>query len=517
MDPLLLVGIAAGAIAILLFTVIKLKWPAFVALLLAAVLTALAGGIPVQDVVPLMIEGMGGTLGSVALLVGLGAMLGGIIERTGGAEVIAHAAAEALGEKRLAQALLIASGLVAIPIFFDVAFIILVPIIFAFAKAAGHRGPVAIGMPVAVFMVFIHNTVPPHPGIVGSTTLLGEDLMGLVTLSGIVLAIPMCLLVHLVGKRVTSKVFTLSPEIEEKYAGTGAAELGGAGRGRSAAVGAAVGGNDGAAAGGASGSSHLAATSSVALGPAEAPADEEPSGGGSTSASSAGGELAGRRPSAGLVIALILLPILLIALGTVGGLVAEEGSTAAHMVSFLGAPAFALLVATLAAMYLLGIMHGWGKAQISEVMDGALGPAAIVILVTGAGGVFAKVLTETGVGDAVSGLLLDAGVPILLLAFLVALAFKVAQGSGTVATLSAAGIVQGTVMAGDYSPMQVVLIILAIGLGSVSLSHINDSGFWIATKFLGLSVADGLRTWTVLTSVLGFTSMLLLSLVWLVV
>ena len=109
MDPLLLVGIAAGAIAILLFTVIKLKWPAFVALLFVAVLTALAGGIPVQDVVPLMIEGMGGTLGSVALLVGLGAMLGGIIERTGGAEVIAHAAARVLGEQRLAQALLIAS------------------------------------------------------------------------------------------------------------------------------------------------------------------------------------------------------------------------------------------------------------------------------------------------------------------------------------------------------------------------------------------------------------------------
>jgi len=327
----------------------------------------------------------------------------------------------------------------------------------------------------------------------------------------------MCLLVRLVGKRVTSKVFTLTPEIAEKYAGTGAAELSSAGRGRRAAVGAAVGGNDGAAVDGTSGSSHLAATSSLALDPADAPTGDDFTGGGSTPASSADGELAGRRPSAGLVIALILLPILLIALGTVGGLVAEEGSTAAHVVSFLGAPAFALLVATLAAMYLLGMMHGWGRAQISEVMDGALGPAAIVILVTGAGGVFAKVLTETGVGDAVSGLLLDAGVPILLLAFLVALAFKVAQGSGTVATLSAAGIVQGTVMAGDYSSMQVVLIILAIGLGSVSLSHINDSGFWIATKFLGLSVADGLRTWTVLTSVLGFTSMLLLSLAWMVV
>jgi GntP family gluconate:H+ symporter len=479
LDPLLLVAIAVGAIAILLFTVIKLKWPAFVALLFVAVLTALASGVAVQDVVPLMIEGMGGTLGSVALLVGLGAMLGGIIEKTGGAEVIAHAAARALGEKRLEQALLIASGLVAIPIFFDVAFIILVPLIFAFAKAAGHRGPVAIGMPVAVFMVFIHNTVPPHPGIVGSTTLLGEDLMGLVTISAILLSIPMGFLVYFLGKRLTSGVFSLSQEIEDRYALSSAASFGSA----------------------------TAGSPGSGSGPSA-----EPSGAGSEVAA-----LPGRRPPAALVISLILLPVLMIAIGTVGKLVFDEGSTAAQVVSFIGAPALALLVATLAALHLLGLMYGWGRQQISEVMDGALGPAAIVILVTGAGGVFAKVLTETGVGDAVSDLLLGLGVPILLLAFLVALAFKVAQGSGTVATLSAAGIVQGTVLAGDFSSMQVVLIILAIGLGSLSLSHINDSGFWIATKFLGLSVADGLKTWTVMTTILGFASMAILGLVWMVV
>jgi GntP family gluconate:H+ symporter len=479
-DPLVLIAIAVVAIGILLFTVIVMKWPAFVSLLFVSVLTALAGGIAVQDVIPLMIEGMGGTLGSVALLVGLGAMLGGIIEKTGGAEIIALRAAEILGEKRLNIALLVASGIVAIPIFFDVAFIILVPLIFAFAKAAGHRGPVAIGMPVAVFMVFIHNTVPPHPGIVGSTTLLGEDLMGLVTILGIVLAIPMGFLVYFTGKRLTSRpTFVLAPEIQEKYEMANAASFGGSGSGAAGGSGT-VGGSS-------------AAGGSDAAGRTE------------------------RRPSAGLVVGVILLPILMIALGTVGAVVTEEGSTAASVLSFIGAPAFALLVATLGAMYLLGIMYGWGKQQISEVMDGALGPAAIVILVTGAGGVFAKVLTETGVGDAVSGLLLGAGVPILLLAFLVALAFKVAQGSGTVATLSAAGIVQGTVLAGDYSSIEIALIILAIGLGSVSLSHINDSGFWIASKFLGLSVADGLRTWTVMTTILGFTSMIILGLVWIIV
>ncbi|MDN5685631.1 MAG: transporter [Brachybacterium sp.] len=493
MDPLLLVGIAAAAIAILLVTVIKLKWPAFVALLVVSVLTALAGGIAIGDVVPLMIEGMGGTLGSVALLVGLGAMLGGIIEKTGGAEIIAHRAAEILGPKRLESALLIASGLVAIPIFFDVAFIILVPIIFAFAKAAGHRGPVAVGMPIAVFMVFIHNTVPPHPGVVGSTTLLDPDLMGLVTILGVALAIPMGFLVHLAGKRVLHRTFALTPEVTAQYDVAGAARLGSTAPGSGAT------------------DSEVASTRTTGSGAGPHIRGTSPDGAGS------GDGLSTRRPPAGLVAALILLPILMIACGTVGALVTTEGSTAANVLSFLGAPALALLVATLAAMYLLGIMHGWGRQQISEVMDGALGPAAIVILVTGSGGVFAEVLTETGVGDAVSGLLLGAGVPILLLAFLIALAFKVAQGSGTVATLSAAGIVQGTVATGDFTSLQTALIILAIGLGSVSLSHINDSGFWIATKFLGLSVGDGLRTWSVLTTILGFSAMVIVSLVWLIV
>lgn len=468
MDPLYLIGVAVVAIVVLLLTVIKFKWPAYLALLFVSVLTALAGGIAVQDVIPTVVEGMGGTLGNVALLVGLGAMLGGIIEKTGGAEAIALRAAEVLGEKRLQQALLIASGLVAIPIFFDVAFIILVPIIFAFAKAAGHRGPVAIGMPVAVFMVFIHNSVPPHPGIVGSTTLLGEDLMGLVTLMGIGLAIPMGFLVYALSKVVTSRpTFVLTAEIREKYASAGAVDLGGSGEG---------------------------------------PGDE---------AAQEGKTL--RSPAAGLVIALILLPILMIAAGTVGGLVFAEGTTAANVLALVGAPGFALLVATLAAMFLLGRMHGWNRTALSELMDGALGPAAVVVFVTGAGGVFARVLTVTGVGDAVSSLLIGAGVPILLLAFLMALAFKVAQGSGTVATLSAAGIVQSTVLAGDFSSVQIALIILAIAMGSVSLSHVNDSGFWIATRFLGMSVADGLRTWTVMCTVLGFAGMALLSLVWLVV
>lgn len=115
-----------------------------------------------------------------------------------------------------------------------------------------------------------------------------------------------------------------------------------------------------------------------------------------------------------------------------------------------------------------------------------------------------------------SGLLLSTGLPIFLLAFLLATVFKVAQGSGTVAALTAAGLVQSTVLAGDYSTMQTTLILLAIGMGSLALSHINDSGFWIATKFMGLSVKDGLKTWTVGCTVAGWTGMIIISILWLI-
>jgi GntP family gluconate:H+ symporter len=482
MSPIYLVAVAVIAIALLLFLVMKLKWPAYLALLAVSVLTALAAGIAIQEVIPTVVAGMGGTLGNVALLVGLGAMLGGIVEKTGGAEIIARKAAKVLGKDRLGPALLIASGLVAIPIFFDVAFIILVPIIFSFAKASGHRSPIALGAPVAVFMVFIHNAVPPHPGIVGSTTLLNPDVMGLVTILGILLSIPMGFVVWWLSKRILSRgVWEVSPEVVEKYAEAGAADL-----------------------------------DTRAHPHGEVIEGSRPGTGTGTATATAVRERTITRPSAGGVIALILLPIVMIAIGTVGKLMVEPESPAANVLAFIGAPALALLVACVLAMYLLGIRHGWGRQDMSDIMDSALAPAAIVVFVTGAGGVFARVLTESGIGDAVSGMLVDAGVPLVFLAFLLALIFKVAQGSGTVATLTAAGLVQSTVASGGYSEFQVALIILAIAMGSVSLSHINDSGFWIATKFVGLSVAGGLKTWTFMCTVVGFLGMAIISVAWLV-
>lgn len=465
MSTFYLIGVAVAAIALLLVLVMKLKMPAFIALLLVAVLTALATGIPTQEVMPLVVEGMGGTLGNVALLVGLGAMLGAIVEKSGGAEILAERFTAKLGKERVGPALLLASAVIAVPIFFDVAFIILVPILFSFAKAAGHRSPVYVGVPVAGLMVFIHNLVPPHPGVTGSSTLLGADI-GLVTIVGLLISIPIGVLAYYTSKVITSRRdFPIAPMVQRNFDQSGAADI-------------------------------------VA---------DEPGGSVGVKTRTV------TKPGAVAVVTMILVPILMISVGTVSAIVLEAETPVANTIALIGQPSFALLVAVVLAMFVLGVRHGWGREELGGVMDAALAPAAIVVFVTGAGGVFARVLTESGIGDSVSNSLINLGVPVLLLAFLLATVFKVAQGSGTVATLATAGLLQSTVTAGDYSPMQVVLIVLAIACGSVALSHINDSGFWIFSRFLGLSVADGLRTWTVLCTVLGWTAFLVVCGLWFLV
>lgn len=227
--PLLLLAVAA--VALLLVLVIKFKFPAFIALLVVSGLTALAAGIAPHEVIPLIQQGLGGTLGNVALLVGLGAMLGAIIERTGGAEVLATTFTEKLGPRRVGPALLLASSIIAIPIFFDVAFIILIPIVYSFSKAAGMKNPMVYGLPLA-FMLFIHVTIPPHPGIVGSVSVTGGD-AGVVTLLGLLVCLPVGFVAYYLSKRMTSRQYPMLSQTQENYDNFGAAapssEVSGAG------------------------------------------------------------------------------------------------------------------------------------------------------------------------------------------------------------------------------------------------------------------------------------------------
>lgn len=488
--------IGAAGIALLLVLVIRFKVQAFAALLVTALVVGLVAGLPLATipaegdqpeqlgVVPAIIAGMGGTLGSVAILVALGAMIGKIIELSGGAESLAGRFAHLLGPRRVAGALTAAAGVLAIPVFFDVGFIILVPIIYGFCKATGVS-PVRYGLPVAGLMLAVHVAVPPHPGVVGGAAVLGAD-VGWLTVLGLAVCVPVGVVAHLLSKRINRADMEMLPATREQFESFGSA---------GGATTTAVGGG----------------TTAVAERTATGRTDGT---GGSASGGLAPGE---RAPGAGTVLTIVLVPLLLIMLGTVGATVLPEGSTLRGVAGLVGAPVVALLVALALAGVLLGIRRGWGAERLGEVMESSLPPAAVVILVTGAGGAFARVLTESGVGTSLSDLLTSLGLPLLVAAYLISLTLRAAQGSATVAIITAAGLTAGAVTQADLGVLHTALLTLAICFGALGLSHVNDSGFWVVTRYLGMSVADGLRRWTVLTTVLSLVGFAIVGLLWVVV
>lgn len=448
---LILIGLAG--LGLLLLLIIRFKVQAFYALILVSILVGLAAGLPMMTipaegdtpeklgVIQAIIAGVGGTLGSVAVLVALGSMLGKIIEISGGAESLAGRFTSWLGPKRVGIALVAAAGILAIPVFFDAGFIILVPIIFAFAKVAGFN-PIKFGLPVAGIMLAVHVAVPPHPGIVGGATILGADI-GWVTIFALLISVPLAVLSYLVAQWINRREYAMIAATKEMFDQFGT---------------------------------------------------DRPS------STLSEGEKA---PGAGTVLFLILLPLVLIMLGTAVAPAFEQGSFWRGFLGMIGQPIFALMVAIAAAMYLLGVRRGWSAAKLGEVMESALPAAAVIILVTGAGGAFGRVLTETGIGGAVAEVLASSGMPLMLAAFLITLIMRAAQGSATVAIATTAGLMLPAVSALGLDPVHTALVAVAIGYGGLGLSHVNDSGFWVVTRYLGLSVKDGLRTWTPLTTILG--------------
>ena len=468
MSTPVLLAIGVGGILLLLLLIIRLKLNAFLALLIVSIIVGLAAGLPLATVpatedtpeklgvVPAIVAGLGSTLGSIAILITLGAMLGRIIELSGGASSLAGRFTEILGPKRVGAALTGAALVLAIPVFFDVGFIILVPIVYGFAQAAGLK-PLRFGRPVAGIMLAVHVSVPPHPGVVGGAALLGADI-GWLTIVGILIAIPLAFVSHLLSKRLTRREFDMLASTEEMF------EQAGRGGVQTTVTG--------------------TVTSTIAP------------------------------PSAGMVLTLIVTPLIMIGIGTTAATVLPSGDPVRNIAQFIGAPLFALLVTVLLAIYFLGVRRKWGRDKISDVLESALPPTAAIILVSGAGGAFARVLTESGIGSALSSVLLQTGLPVLVLAFVVSLALRAAQGSATVAILTTAGLLTDTVANGGFSMLQIVAITLAIAFGALGLSHVNDSGFWVVTRYLGLSVGDGLRTWTVLTTVLGVCGFALVAVFW---
>jgi GntP family gluconate:H+ symporter len=456
----LLLTIAAAGVALLLLMIIRFKVQAFVALLTVSILVAVAAQIPLKDVFTVVSTGVGGTMGKVALLIALGAILGRMIEVSGGVQSLAAHFTEKLGAKRVAVALTAVGFLVAIPVFFEVGIIVLVPIVYAFSKIANVI-PVMFGLPLAGIMLAIHVAVPPHPGIVAGAGVLGADI-GLIAMISLIICVPLGFLSYWVASIMNRKEYDLLPSVRAQVDEFGSDSLIRAGH----------------------------------VGP---------------------GHNAVAPPRPGLIIFLIAAPIVQILLGTTGTLLIDKKDPLYGVAAFVGNPFLALLVAVGLSFFLLAVRRNWSLKDTGEIFEGALPPIASILMVVAAGGVFGGVLQVSGIGAALSDTLDTLGVPLLLLAFIISLALRAAQGSATVAIVTTTGLLSAAVANGGYTPAQIAVIVIAIGFGSLGLSHVTDAGFWVVVRYYGLTVSDGLRTWTVLTTMLGLAGFILTYLAWILV
>lgn len=448
-----LLAIAAAAVLVLLFLIIRLKMHAFVALVLVSVLTALATQIPLADVAFVTTYFFGKTLGTVALLVGLGAMIGRLLEVTGGAQVLADTLINAFGEKRAPFALGVAALLFGFPIFFDAGLVVFLPIIFSVAKRFG--GSVLIyALPAAGAFAAMHAIVPPHPGPVTAAAELDASI-GLTLLVGV----PVAVVSWYVGVYLFTRYYAgkIDVPIDDSFL-----------TGRKAG---------------------------------EEDTDVRH----------------GTLPSFGLVLFILLLPLVLIALNTVSTTLVEGGTleeaTWVDVLVFIGQTPIALLITLLVATYALGT-KGRSAAQVETILNDALGPICAIILITGAGGMFGGVLRHSGIGEALSDSLADLGLPLIISAFFIATLLRVAQGSATVALTTTAGLLSAGAASADLSSIDLVAMVLAIAAGATVLSHVNDSGFWLVSRFFGMDVKTTLRTWTLMETTLGLTVFVLSLVLW---
>ena len=221
-----------------------------------------------------------------------------------------------------------------------------------------------------------------------------------------------------------------------------------------------------------------------------------------------------KRPSFAASIFVVLLPVLLMLARTVIEMTGNEENGFGEAIVFVGTPLIALLITTVVAMFLFGFLISKTRDEVNALVGSAFGPIAGILLIVGAGGGFKQTLVDSGIADQIAKILSDAALPPILAGWIVAVLIRLATGSATVATITASGIMAP--LAADLSSTHAALLVLAIGSGSVFLSHVNDAGFWMVKEYFGMTVGQTFKTWSLMEttlSVVGLISVLLLSLV----
>jgi GntP family gluconate:H+ symporter len=442
---------AVVAIAALILLITRYKVYPFLVLILVSLLLGLAVGMPMDQIVKSFEAGNGNTLGHIAIVVGLGTMLGKMMAESGGAERIATTLIDWFGEKNIHWAMMFVAVIVGLPVFFEVGFVLLIPIAFNVARRTG-KSLLLVGLPMVAGLSVVHGLIPPHPAALLAVQAYHADI-GKTIAYGLIVGIPTAIVAGPLFALLTHRHIKLpetNPLAEQFIASNGLA------------------------------------------------------GNGAGAESGAGKSANGRRdlPGFGITLFTILLPVILMLVGSWADLVFAPKSLPSNLLHFIGTSDVALLISVLVSFWTFGAKRGFNREQIQKFCGDCLAPIAGITLIVGAGGGFGRVLMDSGISQQIVGVAQSEHLSPLLLGWLVAAMIRLATGSATVAMTTACGIV-APIASASAAVVKPELLVLATGSGSLIFSHVNDGGFWLIKEYFGMTVGQTFRTWSLCETIIS--------------
>jgi GntP family gluconate:H+ symporter len=387
--------------------------------------------------------GVGGVLGHIAIIVALGTMLGKMMAESGASDRIAYTLIRAFGEKNVPWAMMTIALIVGLPAFFEVGFVLLVPILFTVARRT-NTSLVLAGIPMVAGLSVVHGLVPPHPAAMLAVTAYGAN-VGRTIFYALIVGIPTAIIAGPLYAKLIAPYIVLPEENPM------ARELAGHDEGR-------------------------------------------------------------KLPGFGLSVLTIVLPVMLMLVGSWADLFFPPGSTANSAIRLVGNDDMALLIGAVFSFITLGTMRGFSRETILRFSTECLAPTAAITLLIGAGGGFGRVLQDCGVSNAIMSVALGAHVPLLLLAWLLAALIRLATGSSTVAMSTAASIVAPIAL--HATGVHPELLAIATGAGALIFSHVNDGGFWLVKEYYNMSVGQTMKTWSVSETIVAFAGLFFTAILW---
>ena len=452
---------ALGGVALLVALIVsRIRMHPLIAFLVVSLAVGIVAGLDIASIAGATVAGAGHTLGVVGIVIALGAMLGKILADSGVTETIADSILNRSSDKMLPWAMAFAAFIVGIPMFFEVGLVVLLPLIFSVARKLEERGTVKgsayvlIGVPVIAALASLHGMVPPHPGPLTAIATLKTS-VGPTMVYGFISAIPAIILAGPVYGRFIAPRMSVRPDqaLLDQFTLSGA----------------------------------QTSTDAVAAAVKSAPV--------------------------GIGILAVLMPAILMLANTFGETLLPKGSWGAKVTAFLGDPLIAMLVGVLFASITLVYLRGGSTEKLREALGASLKPIAGILLIIAGGGAFQQILVKAKVGDAIVHLTQHFSLPPLLLGWLIAMLLSVSTGSATVGIVGAAGLLAPLATA-DPS-LNLPLLALAIGSGSLFFNYANHAGFWLVKESFGMTMGEATKTISVIQSIValvGLVMVLLLNL-----